>query len=51
MSKTIISLLTLVFSQFVPVEELQAVLEAIAILIIWYSRYSVGDISPLGFRK
>jgi len=51
MSKTIISLITLVLSQFVPVEELQVVLEALAILVIWYSRVSAGDINLFGLRK
>lgn len=51
MSKTIIGLLTLIFSQFVPVEELQVVLEAIGIILAWYGRYKVGDISLMGLRK
>lgn len=51
MSKTIASLITLILSQFVPVEELQVVIEAISILIIWYSRFSVGDINLFGLRK
>jgi hypothetical protein len=51
MSKTIASLITLILSQFVPVEELQVVIEAIAILVIWYSRVSAGDISITGLRK
>lgn len=51
MSKTIISLITLVASQFVPMEELQVVLEALSILVIWYSRVSVGDISIFGTKK
>ena len=51
MSKTIIGLLTVLLSQFVPVQELQTVLEAIGIIIAWYGRYAVGDISVLGIRK
>jgi hypothetical protein len=51
MSKTIASLITLILSQFVPVEELQVVIEAVAILVIWYSRYQAGDISLMGLRK
>lgn len=51
MSKTILSLITLIASQFVPMEELQIVLEALSILVIWYSRFSAGDISIFGVRK
>ena len=51
MSSTIIGLLTLIGSQFVPVEELQKVLEAIGIIIAWYGRYRLGDISLMGLRK
>lgn len=51
MSKTIIGLITVVLAQFVPVEELNTVLEALGILIIWYGRYAVGDISIFGTKK
>ena len=51
MSKTIIGLITILLAQFVPVEELNLVLEAIGVLIAWYGRYSIGDISLLGTRK
>jgi len=51
MSKTILGLITIVLAQFVPVEELNTVLEAVGILLAWYGRYQLGDISPLGLRK
>lgn len=51
MSKTIIGLVTVVLAQFVPVEELYTVLEAVGILLAWYGRYQLGDISLLGVRK
>lgn len=51
MSKTILGLITVVLAQFVPVEELNTVLEAIGVLIAWYGRYAIGDISLLGTRK
>jgi len=51
MSKTILGLITVVLAQFVPVEELNTVLEAVGILLAWYGRYAVGDISIFGARK
>jgi len=51
MSQTIIGLILLVGSQFVPVEELQKVLEAAGIVLAWYGRYRLGDISIFGTRK
>lgn len=51
MSKTIIGLLTIILSQFVPMEELQTVLEAVGILLAWYGRYAHGDISLMGIKK
>jgi len=51
MSATIIGLLTLIGAQFVPVEEIEKVIEAIGILLAWYGRYRIGDITILGIRK
>lgn len=51
MSKTIASLITLVLSQFVPVEEIEVVIEAAVIVYLWYLRYKAGDISLMGLRK
>lgn len=51
MSKTISSLIVLILSQFVPVEEVQLVVEALTVLYLWYLRYQAGDISLMGTRK
>lgn len=51
MSSTIIGLIVIIAAQFVPVEEVNQVLEAIGIIISWIGRFRLGDITPLGFRK
>ena len=52
MSKTIIGLLTVVLSQFVPVEELEVVLQALGILLAWYGRVqAVENITWYGMKK
>lgn len=52
MSKTILGLLTIILSQFIPIEELQVVLEALGIILAWYGRLTAsGDISIFGFKK
>ncbi len=51
MSVTIIGLLVAIVSQFFPVEEVQTVAEAIGIIIAWFGRYRLGDLTLLGFRK
>jgi len=51
MSKTIASLITLILSQFVPVEEIELVIEAVIVVYLWYLRYKAGDISLFGVRK
>lgn len=51
MSTTIIGLVVLVLSQFVPVEEVEKVMEAVGIIIAWYGRVRLGDISLWGVRK
>ena len=51
MSLTIIGLITLILSQFVPMEEVQTVMEALGILMSWWGRIRLGDINPLGLRK
>ena len=47
-SLTISGLVVLVLSQFVPAEEAETVLEAVGILVAWYGRFRVGDISWYG---
>jgi hypothetical protein len=51
MSKTIIGLITVVLAQFVPAEEVSIVMEAVGIMLAWYARYTIGDITLLGKRK
>ena len=49
-SLTIVGLITLVASQFVPAEELQTVMEAFGIILAWYGRWRQGDISIVGVK-
>ena len=51
MSTTIIGLVVLVLSQFVPVEEVESVMEAVGIIIAWYGRIRLGDLHIWGGRK
>lgn len=51
MSLTIIGILTLILSQFVPVEEVEVVMEAVGVLLTWYGRYRLADINWFGKRK
>lgn len=51
MSITITGLIILLVSQFVPAEEVETVMEAVGIIIAWYGRYRLGDISIFGSRK
>ena len=51
MSLTITGLIILIISQFVPAEEVETVMEAIGIIISWYGRYRLGDISLFGSKK
>ena len=50
LSVTITGLLTIIISEFVPVEELEVVLTAIGIVVAWYGRYRLGGISLLGVK-
>ena len=49
-SLTIVGLITLVASQFVPAEELQTVMQAVGIILAWYGRWRQGDISIVGVK-
>ena len=49
-SLTIVGLITLIASQFVPVEELETVMQAVGIIIAWYGRWRQGDISIVGVK-
>lgn len=51
MSTTIIGLLIIIASQFVPTEEVETVATAIGIIISWWGRLRLGDINLLGLRK
>lgn len=51
MSLTITGLIVLIVSQFVPAEEVQTVIEAIGIIIAWYGRIRLADITWFGSRK
>lgn len=51
MSTTILGLIIVIAAQFVPMEEIQKVIEGLGILMSWYGRFKIGDISPLGIRK
>lgn len=50
-SVTITGLIILILSEFVPVEELEAVMKAAGILVTWYGRYRIGDMLPWGVKK
>jgi hypothetical protein len=50
MSLTITGLVVLIASQFVPAEEVQLVLEAVGVIVAWYGRWRLGDISVVGLR-
>lgn len=50
-SMTISGIVMLLAAQFVPVDELEVVMEAVGIILAWYGRYRVGDITLLGIRK
>jgi hypothetical protein len=50
MSLTITGLILLIASQFVPAEEVQLVLEAVGVIVAWYGRWRLGDISVVGLR-
>lgn len=55
MSLTITGLITLVLSQFLPLEEVSQFVDSAALVItslmIWYGRYRQGDISLWGVKK
>lgn len=51
MSLTITGLIVAICSQFVPAEEVQVVMEAVGIIIAWYGRYRLGDLTLFGSRK
>lgn len=51
MSQTIIGLLMIVVSQFVPIEEVEVVMEAVGIILSWYGRIRLGDLNIFGLRK
>ena len=50
-SLTITGLLVVVLAEFLPVEEVEVVGQAIGIIIAWFGRYRVGDIALTGKRK
>lgn len=51
MSLTITGLLVVILSQFVPIEEAETVIGAIGIIISWFGRFRLGDLTLLGTRK
>ena len=52
MSKTIIGLITIIAAQFIPVEEIETVIEAIGIIVAWYGRIAAsGQVTWLGLKK
>ena len=54
-SATFVGLLTVVISQFLPADvagELATdVVLVVGLVVTWWGRYRMGDISALGFRK
>ncbi len=51
MSKTIAGIVTVLLAQFMTVEEVNTILTAIGIVLSYYGRYSIGDITWYGTRK
>lgn len=51
MSLTISGLIIIILSQFVPAEEVETVMEAVGILMSWYGRIRLDDLTWLGLRK
>lgn len=51
MSVTITGLALAILSQFIPMEEAQTIASALGIIIAWYGRYRIGDITWFGTRK
>jgi len=55
MSVTITGIIITIFSQFLPAEEVgilvNAVVTIIGILLAWWGRYRIGDITWYGARK
>lgn len=50
-SLTITGLVTILLAQFVPMEEVETVLEAVGILVAWYGRIRLQDLTWYGQRK
>ena len=51
MSKTITGVLAILLAQFMSVEEINTIMTAIGIVLAYYGRYSLGDITWYGTRK
>lgn len=55
MSLTIGSVVTMILSQFLPLEEVSPFVDAVILVVttvlIWYGRWRVGDITWWGGRK
>lgn len=51
MSVTIAGLIIAVLSQFIPVEEAQTIATAIGLLMSYWGRYRMGDLTWYGTRK
>ena len=51
MSKTITGVLAILLAQFMSVEEINTIMTAVGIVLAYYGRYSLGDITWYGTRK
>ena len=51
MSKTIAGVITVLLAQFMTVEEINTIMNAVGIVLAYYGRYSLGDITWYGARK
>jgi hypothetical protein len=51
MSLTITGLIIAVLSQFIPAEEAQTIVEALGIIVAFYGRVRLGDLTWFGLRK
>ena len=55
MSLTFTGIITMILSQWLPLEEVSPFIDAVALIvttgIAWYGRYRLGDITWYGARK
>lgn len=51
MSLTITGLLIAILSQFIPLEDAQTIMSAVGIIVAFWGRYRIGDLTWYGTRK